>query len=174
MIKALGDNMTPNIDPSCFIADSAEVMGNVTIGADSSVWYQAVLRGDVDSITVGCRSNIQDLCMVHCDTGLPTIIGDDVTIGHSAIIHACVIGDKCQIGMGAIILDGAVIGDGCIIGAGAVVPPRMVVPPLSQVMGIPGRVVKTLDPEKAEAVAEHSRQYAELAAGHRQLQESEK
>lgn len=171
MIKALGDKLTPRIDPSCFIADSAEVMGSVTIGADSSVWYKAVLRGDVDSISVGCRTNIQDLTMVHCDEGLPTVIGDDVTIGHSAIIHACTIGNKCQIGMGAIILDGAVIGDGCIIGAGAVVPPRMVVPPLSQVMGIPGRVVKTLAPDKAEAVAEHSRLYAELAQGHKQAQE---
>ena len=171
MIKALGDKLTPRIDPSCFIADSAEVMGSVTIGADSSVWYKAVLRGDVDSISVGCRTNIQDLTMVHCDEGLPTVIGDDVTIGHSAIIHACTIGNKCQIGMGAIILDGAVIGDGCIIGAGAVVPPRMEVPPLSQVMGIPGRVVKTLTPDKAEAVAEHSRLYAELAQGHKQAQE---
>lgn len=170
MIKALGDKK-PLVDASCFVADSAEVMGSVTIGADSSVWYKAVLRGDVDSITVGCRTNIQDLCMVHCDAGIPTVIGDDVTIGHSAIIHACVIGNKCQIGMGATILDGAVIGDGCIIGAGAVVPPRMVVPPLSQVMGVPGRVVKTLPPERAEEVAAHSRSYAELAREHRLEQE---
>lgn len=170
MIRALAE-LEPQIDPSCFVADSAVVLGRVTLGADSSVWYKAVLRGDVDSITVGCRTNIQDLCMVHCDAGLPTVIGDDVTIGHSAIIHACTIGNKCQIGMGAIVLDGAVVGDGCIIGAGAVVPPRMVVPPLSQVMGIPGRVVKTLAPERAEEVAEHSRQYAELARAHRLEQE---
>lgn len=170
MIKALGDNK-PQVHASCFVADSAEVMGRVTIGEDSSVWYQAVIRGDVDSITVGCRTNIQDFCMVHSDTGLPTVIGDDVTIGHSAIVHACTIGNKCQIGMGAIVLDGAVVGDGCIIGAGAVVPPKMVVPPFSQVMGIPGRVVKTLPPERAEEVAAHSKFYAGLAQGHKQEQE---
>ena len=174
MIKPLGEKLVPHIDPSCFVADSAEVMGNVTMGADSSVWYKSVLRADVDSITIGCRTNIQDLCMVHCDLNLPTVIGDDVTVGHSAILHACTIGNKCQIGMGAIVLDGAVIGEGCIIGAGAVVPPRMQVPPYSQVMGIPGRVVKTLPKEAAEKVAEHSRQYAELAQAHRQVQENEK
>lgn len=165
------NGLKPEIHETCFIAETADIVGSVIIGEDSSVWYKAVLRGDVDGIVVGKRSNIQDTCVVHTHAGLPAIIGDDVTIGHSAIIHACTIGDNCLIGMGATILDGAVIGEGSIIGAGAVVPPNMKVPPHSQVVGIPGKIIKTLSPERVNELIDHSRRYAALAKTHKAEQE---
>lgn len=170
MIKSW-NGLKPQIDPSCFVAETADIIGSVVIGEGSSVWYKAVLRGDVDGIVIGRRSNVQDTCVVHTHHGLPAIIGDDVTIGHSAIIHACTIEDNCLIGMGATILDGAVIGEGSIIGAGAVVPPGMQVPPRSQVVGIPAKVVKTLTQERVDGLIEHSRRYAELAQTHKAEQE---
>ena len=147
------------------------MIGRVRLGANCSVWYQAVLRGDIDEIIIGANTNIQDGCLLHVDAGLPLIIGDNVTLGHGVIAHACSIGDNCQIGMGAVVLDGAVIGHGCIIAAGAVVPPRMQVPPYSQVMGIPGRVVKSLDAAAEEGLVKHAAAYASLAAGFKAEQE---
>lgn len=153
----------PRIHETCFIADSAQIIGRVSLGANSSVWYNAVLRADLDDIRIGSNTNIQDGCLLHNDTGLPLIIGDNVTLGHGVIAHACTIEDNCQIGMGSIVLNGAYIGHGSIIGAGAVVPPRMQVPPNSQVMGVPGRVVKALTPEAEQNIARHGQGYARLA-----------
>lgn len=135
------------IDPTAYIHPAAMVCGQVTLGAHASVWAGAVLRGDSDRIVVGEQSNVQDGAIVHCDPGLPAIIGARVGIGHRAVIHGCTIEDDCLIAIGAIILNGAVIGAGSVIGAGAVVPEGMQVPPGSVVLGVPGRVVRAVDDE---------------------------
>ena len=156
-------NIIPTIAPNCFIADSADVIGNVNIGEHSSVWFQTVIRGDVDKITIGHHTNIQDLTMVHVTGGMAcTNIGNYVTIGHSAVIHGCTIGDRCLIGMNATILDYAVIGEDSIIAAGAVVSPGMIVPPRSMVMGVPGKIKKTLSDEEVEQLNHFWRAYLEL------------
>lgn len=153
----------PRIPEDCFIADSAAVIGDVSIGGGSSVWFGAVLRGDVSYIAIGENTNIQDNCVVHVDDDVPTVIGSNVTVGHNAIIHAATVEDDCLIGMGAIVLDFAHIGRGSIIAAGAVVPPHAEIPPFSQVAGVPGKVVKTLDPETAEKRRSHAANYAALS-----------
>ena len=135
----------PRVHPSAFIDDSAQVIGDVEIGEDSSVWMCVVIRGDVNRIRIGRRSNIQDGTIVHVmkDTH-PTIIGDDVTVGHAAVVHGCTIEDRCLIGMGAILLNGVTVGTGSIIAAGTLLPEGMQVPPRSLVMGAPGKVRRTL------------------------------
>ena len=135
----------PRVHPSAFIDDSAQVIGDVEIGEDSSVWMCVVIRGDVNRIRIGRRSNIQDGTIVHVmkDTH-PTIIGDDVTVGHAAVVHGCTIEDRCLIGMGAILLNGVSVGTGSIIAAGTLLPEGMQVPPRSLVMGAPGKVRRTL------------------------------
>jgi len=156
-------NITPTIASNCFIADTSDVIGNVTIGEHSSVWFQTVIRGDVDKITIGHHTNIQDLCMVHVTGGLAcTNIGNYVTIGHSAVIHGCTIGNRCLIGMNATILDYAVIGEESIIAAGAVVSPGMIVPPRSMVMGVPGKIKKTLTDEEVQQLDHFWQAYLEL------------
>lgn len=147
-----------------FIADTARVLGKVDLKDQVSVWYGAVLRGDIDSITVGARTNIQESCTVHVDYGQPVVIGEDNIIGHGAIIHGCTIGNHNLIGMGATILNGARIGNGCVIGARALVTENMIVPDGSMVLGVPGKIVKTLDPEKVrEGVAEGIEEYIHSA-----------
>ena len=156
-------NIVPTIAPHCFIADTADVIGNVTIGEHSSVWFQTVIRGDVDKITIGHHTNIQDLCMVHVTGGLAmTNIGNYVTIGHSAVIHGCTIEDRCLIGMGAKVLDRAVIGAESIIAAGAVVPPGMIVPPRSMVVGVPGIIKKQLSENEVKQLDHFWQAYLEL------------
>jgi carbonic anhydrase/acetyltransferase-like protein (isoleucine patch superfamily) len=143
-----------------FIADTARVLGNVELKDQVSVWFGAVLRGDIDSISVGARTNIQESCTVHVDYGKPVTIGEDNIIGHGAIIHGCTIGNSNLIGMGATIMNGATIGNGCVIGANALVTENMIVPDGSMVLGVPGKIVKTLDPEKVkEGVAEGIEEY---------------
>jgi len=153
----------PVIGQDCFIADSADVIGAVRIGDGSSIWFGSVVRADLAPITIGRNSNIQDNCVVHVIKDIPTVIGDHVSLGHGVIIHAATIEDNCLIGMGAVVLDQAVIGHGSIIAAGTVVPPRMVIPPHSQVMGVPGKVVKTLDPDMEQKRVNHADTYAGLA-----------
>ena len=130
---------TPDIGPGCFLAESADVIGDVTIGADSSVWFGAAIRGDYEPIAIGCRTNVQDNVTIHCDETHPTVIGDDVSIGHNAVVHGATLENRVLVGMGAVVLDGAVIGEGSIVGAGAVVTKNTVVPPGSLVLGTPGR-----------------------------------
>src|SRR3970040_730164 len=139
----------PTVHASAFVDISAQVIGDVHIGPESSVWMNVVVRGDVNSIRIGARTNLQDLTLLHVMRNThPTIIGDDVTVGHSAVVHGCTIEDRCLIGMGAILLNGCRIGSGSIVAAGAVVPEGMVVPEGSMVMGVPGKVRRSLTPEE--------------------------
>ncbi|MFV1987234.1 MAG: gamma carbonic anhydrase family protein [Gemmatimonadota bacterium] len=166
-IAGLTTARRPTIDPTAFVAPSADVVGDVTLGAESSVWYGCVLRGDIAAIAIGERTNLQDLTLVHVDRDAPTVIGDSVGVGHRAIIHGCVVEDECLIGMGAIVLSHAVIGRGSVIGAGALVTEGMIVPPKSLVVGVPGRVVRDVDDELAERVALTVRSYRALREHHR-------
>jgi carbonic anhydrase/acetyltransferase-like protein (isoleucine patch superfamily) len=134
----------PTISPSAWIADNATVRGDVTLGEDVSVWFAAVLRGDEAPITVGDRSNIQDGAVLHVSAGFPCAVGEEVTIGHGAVVHGCTIEDGALIGIRATVLDGAVIGAGAMVGAGAVVPPGMHVPPGMLALGVPARVIGPL------------------------------
>lgn len=136
---------SPLVHPSVFIAPGAQIIGNVHIGIDSSVWFQTVIRGDMDEIRIGERTNIQDLCVCHADENVPLWIGDGVTVGHRCVIHGCTIEDECLIGMGAIIMNRAVIGQGSVIGANALVLEGSVIPPYSLVTGSPGKVKKTYE-----------------------------
>lgn len=150
----------PVIHPSAFVDESAQVIGDVEIGAESSVWMQTVIRGDVNYIRIGDRTNVQDGTIVHVqhDT-CPTIIGHDVTIGHGAIVHGCTIHDRVLVGMGAIILNGAEIGEDCIIAAGTLITEGTVIPPRSMVMGSPGRVRRPLTDRDLEMIREFAGNY---------------
>jgi carbonic anhydrase/acetyltransferase-like protein (isoleucine patch superfamily) len=156
------------IDPTAFIALGAIVLGDVHLGAESSVWYNAVLRGDTDRITIGDQTNIQDLTMIHADPGVPCTVGRRVTVGHRVILHGCTIEDDCLIGMGAIVLNGARVGRGSIIGAGAVLLEGMDVPPGSLVLGLPARVVRPVDETIAGRLEHGWRHYIEQARRHRE------
>ena len=150
----------PTVHPTAFVDRSAQVIGDVRLGAESSVWMNVVIRGDVHSIRIGARSNIQDLTLVHAMLNThPTDIGDDVTVGHGAVVHGCTIEDRCLIGMGAILLNGCRIGSGSIVAAGAVVPEGFAVPPGSMVMGVPAKVRRPLTPEEDESIARYAERY---------------
>lgn len=160
--------LSPRIHGSCFIEESARLVGDVEVGEESSVWFGCVLRGDVQSIRVGRRSNIQDLTLVHVRSdGLSTEIGDDVTVGHRVILHGCRVGSRVLVGMGAIVLDGAVIEDDCIIAAGALVPPGATVAAGSLVMGSPGKVRRVLSPTEREGLLASAASYVALAREYR-------
>lgn len=143
------DGMRPRLPESgrVFVADNAVVVGDVILGEDASVWFGSTLRGDNEPITIGDRSNIQDGCVLHTDPGFPVTIGVDCTIGHSAIVHGCTIGDGSLVGMGATILNGAKIGKSCLVGAGALVTEGKEFPDFSMIVGSPARVIRTLGPE---------------------------
>ncbi len=150
---------TPEIHPTAFVAPSADVIGRVTLHEESSVWYQTTLRGDINEIVIGPRSNIQDNAVVHLADDYGCYVGEFVTVGHSAIIHACTVKDEVLVGMGAIILDGAVIGERSIIGAGALVTGGTVIPPGSLVLGSPGKVVRTLSLDEQKNVKYWAEKY---------------
>jgi carbonic anhydrase/acetyltransferase-like protein (isoleucine patch superfamily) len=154
----------PRVHPSAFIDDSAQVIGDVEIGEESSVWMCVVIRGDVNRIRIGRRSNVQDGTIVHVmkDTH-PTVIGDNVTIGHGAVVHGCTIEDRCLVGMGAILLNGVTVGSGSIVAAGTLLPEGMQVPPRSLVMGRPGKVRRTL----SDADLDEIQMYADRYVGYR-------
>ena len=154
---------TPQRGQGVYVARGAVVIGAVTLGDQASVWYNAVLRGDIERIVVGRGSNIQDNAVVHLADDMPCIIGDYVTVGHSAVVHACTIGNECLIGMGATILDGAVIEDQCIIGAQSLVPPGKRIPAGSVVMGVPGKIVKQLSDEERKGLRAWAEKYVENA-----------
>jgi carbonic anhydrase/acetyltransferase-like protein (isoleucine patch superfamily) len=153
---ALFEGHTPNIHEKAYVAEGAKVLGDVTLGEYSSIWYNCTVRGDVNKIIIGRYSNIQDNTVVHVSDTHPAEICDFVTVGHGAVEHDCRIEDHCLVGMGSVVLDGAVVGRGSIIAAGAVVPPRMTVPPFSLVAGVPGKVIKkipeNIEPTHAQAV----------------------
>ena len=151
------------VDPSVFIAGNAVVLGNVTIDADSSVWFGAVVRGDAERILVGRETNIQDLCVLHADPGFPCLIGNRVTVGHSAIVHGAEVEDDVMIGMRSVVMNGAHIGTGSIIGAGAIVSEGKQIPPGSVVLG-PGRVVREATAEDLEQIQVAALHYTELGA----------
>ena len=157
----------PRIDASAWIAPEATVIGDVRIGPQASVWSGSVLRGDINFIEIGEGTNVQDGAVIHLADDYPVRIGNYCTVGHLAMIHACEIGNECLIGMHATILDGAVIGDHCIIGAQALVPQGMLVPSGSMVLGVPGKVVKTLDEEAKGAIRGYAEKYIHVAKAHR-------
>jgi carbonic anhydrase/acetyltransferase-like protein (isoleucine patch superfamily) len=154
------------IHPTAFIAPTASVMGDVTLGEDSSVWYGAVLRGDMAPILIGERSNLQDGTIVHVDEDIPCHIGARVGVGHRVILHGCTVEDECLIGMGSVLLNECRIGTGSVIAAGAVIPERMQVPARSLVMGVPGRIVRQVDEALARRIEETWAHYVEQARAH--------
>lgn len=157
---------TPDTAAAAFVAPNATVLGAVKLGAQSSVWYGCVLRGDINTIEVGEGTNLQDLTMVHLADDHGVKIGRHCTIGHSAIVHACTIGDECLVGMGATILDGAVLGDQCIVGANALVTQRFIAPPGSMILGSPAKVVRPLTPEERAGIRRWAEKYIAVAAAH--------
>lgn len=163
VIQAYG-GITPTIDPSVFLAAGSVVVGNVTIGRDSSVWFNTVVRGDLNPISIGERTNIQDGCVLHVDHeryGLT--IGSEVTVGHGAIVHACTVGDGSLVGMGAIVLDGAVVGKGCLVAAGSLVKMRDVIPDGVLAAGSPARVVRPLSPEEIAGLRRTALNYVDYS-----------
>jgi carbonic anhydrase/acetyltransferase-like protein (isoleucine patch superfamily) len=150
----------PTVDPSAFVDTSAQVIGDVHVGPESSIWMNVVARGDVHTIRIGARSNVQDGTVVHVMRGThATTIGDDVTIGHGVLVHGCTIEDGCLIGMGAILLNGCRIGTGSIVAAGALVPEGMQVPPGSMVMGVPAKVRRPVTVEEAASIPDYAARY---------------
>jgi carbonic anhydrase/acetyltransferase-like protein (isoleucine patch superfamily) len=163
LVQGIADR-TPRIDAEVWLAETAVITGDVTLAAGASVWHGAVLRGDVGWIKVGARTNIQDLACVHLTDRLSnTEIGDDVTVGHGAIIHGATIGSGCLIGMGSIILDNASLGSEVLVAAGALIPPKMVVPDGALVMGSPARVLRTLEDEERARGRRSAARYLEYA-----------
>ena len=166
-IIAVGDRV-PDISGSAWIAPSATVAGAVTIGPDTGVFYGAVLRADLEAVSVGTGSNVQDTAVVHADPGYPARIGDGVSIGHGAVLHGCTVQDGCLIGMNATVLNGAVIGEGSLVAAGAVVLVGTVVPPRSLVAGLPAKVRRELTEAEVEHCRANATSYEELTRQHAQ------
>ncbi|HEX5858920.1 MAG TPA: gamma carbonic anhydrase family protein [Microbacterium sp.] len=160
------EGATPHLDPDCFVAGGARIIGAVALAEGASVWYNAVLRGDSDGISLGAGSNIQDNVSVHVDPGHPVVIGADVSVGHNAVVHGCTIGDGSLIGMGSVILSGAVIGAGCLIAGGAVVLEGSVIPPGSLVAGVPGKVRRELTEEERAGILRNAEVYRAHTARH--------
>jgi carbonic anhydrase/acetyltransferase-like protein (isoleucine patch superfamily) len=158
----------PKVDEGAFVAPTSSVIGDVTLEAGASVWYGAVVRGDVERISVGTQSNIQDNCTLHADPGFPVTIGARVSVGHNAVVHGASVGDDCLIGMGATVLNGAVIGAGSLVAAQALVPQAMEVPPGSLVAGVPAKVKRELTEEERQGITLNGTMYAELAKAHRE------
>ena len=169
MIYSFKDK-NPKIDPSVFIADYATITGDVTIGADTTIWFNTVIRGDVAPTIIGKRCSIQDLSCLHQSPNNPLIIEDEVTIGHQVTLHSCVIRKRALIGMGSIILDGAEIGEGAFIGAGSLVPPGKKIPPNSLAMGSPAKVVREITEEDRKDMDRIIREYIEKGQYYKSLQ----
>jgi carbonic anhydrase/acetyltransferase-like protein (isoleucine patch superfamily) len=158
------DGHVPKLGRGVFVADTASVIGDVEIGDESSIWYSTVVRGDVMPIRIGARTSIQDGTVIHVTSDFSgTIVGDDCTVGHAAIIHACTVEDFCLIGMGAILLDGCRIGRGSLVGAGALVTPGTDIPPQSLVIGSPAKVRRTINAKEREQIEFGAKHYVELA-----------
>ncbi|MCO6457272.1 MAG: gamma carbonic anhydrase family protein [Pirellulaceae bacterium] len=153
-----GGRRDDQIDGRAWIAPNATVVGDVTIGAESSVWYGAVVRGDSEQVRIGCQTNVQDLCVLHADPGFPCLLGDRVSLGHAAIVHGAIVEDDVLIGMKAVVMNGARIGKGSLVAVGAVVTEGTVIPPGSLVLGVPGKVLREVreqDRQRIQRAAEH-------------------
>lgn len=164
-------NKSPKLGKKTFTAPGSKIIGDVEIGDFSSIWYNTIVRGDLSKIKIGGYSNIQENSTVHVDQNQGVKIGNYVTIGHNAVIHGCQIGDNSLIGMNATILNGAEIGSGSIIGAGAVVPENMKIPPASLVVGVPGKVIRSITKEKIIELKQHAIYYANLALDQNKIEE---
>lgn len=171
------EGVMPQLDEDVLLCPGAMVVGRVKIGAGSSVWYNAVIRGDVHDVVIGKYTSIQDGTLIHEDSGrgsgladgLPTVVGDWVTVGHGVILHACRVEDYALIGMGAIVMDGAVIGRGAVVGAGALITKNTVIPPFSVALGSPAKVVRTLPDSSLDQRKEQAMHYYGLAQAHRRM-----
>ena len=163
---------SPKIHESVFVADGARVIGDVTLKKSSSIWYNTVIRADINKIVVGERSNVQDNSVIHLENDQGVVIGNDVTIGHNAIIHGCTIERGALIGMGSIIMNGAIIGKGAVIGAGAVVKENMIVEPCELIVGVPGKAVKKLHENILKQNINWAAKYVKLAKVHKEHQKS--
>ena len=161
------DGLAPRMAESAWVADNAQVMGDVVLGEDSSVWFGTTVRGDTETITIGRGSNVQDGSVLHADVGMPLTIGDFVTVGHQVMLHGCTVGDGSLIGIGAIVLNGAKIGKNCLVGAGSLVTEGKEFPDGSMIMGSPARVVKSLTPEQMEGLRQSAQHYIENAQRYR-------
>ena len=157
------DDFTPSVPSSAWVADSARVMGNVTLGEDTSVWFGAVLRGDTSTITVGKGSNVQDNSVLHADNGMPLVIGEGVTVGHQVMLHGCTVGNNSLIGIGAIVLNGVKIGNNCLVGAGALVTEGKEFADGSMIIGSPAKAVRMLSPEQIEGLKMSAQHYMDNA-----------
>lgn len=163
MIKSFKDKK-PEIDETAFIVEGATIIGDVVIGEESSVWFNAVVRGDVNYIRIGSRTNIQDSSVLHVSKDTHSLtIGNEVTVGHSVTLHGCIIKDRCLIGMGAIILDGAVVGEDSMVAAGCLVKEGMVVPPKTLVVGVPARIARPLSDEEVEKIKQSAQNYVDYS-----------
>ncbi len=165
LIREFGGH-SPQVDATAWVAPNATLVGRVSLGPESSVFYGAVLRGDTDAIALGARSNLQDNVVVHCDTGVPTTIGAGVSVGHGAVVHGCTIEDDCLVGMHATVMNGAVIGAGSLVAGGAVVLEGTIVPPRSLVAGVPAKVRRELTDDELAGIRANADHYVELSRRH--------
>nr|MDP2191821.1 gamma carbonic anhydrase family protein [Rhodoferax sp.] len=157
------DGMAPRIADSAWVADSAQVMGNVELADDVSIWFGVVIRGDTETIRIGRRTNIQDMSALHADIGMPLTLGEDVTVGHQVMLHGCTIGDGSLIGIGAVVLNGAKIGKNCLVGAGSLVTEGKEFPDGSMILGSPAKVVRQLTPEQLQGLRLGAQHYVDNA-----------
>ncbi|HTT70998.1 MAG TPA: gamma carbonic anhydrase family protein [Anaeromyxobacteraceae bacterium] len=158
----------PRVHETAFLADDAVVVGDVELGEETSIWFGAVVRGDVNRVRIGARTNLQDQVVVHVTSHThPTEVGEDVTVGHRVTLHGCTVRDRCLIGIGAVVMDGAVIGEDAMVGAGALVPPRMVVPPRTLALGAPARVKRDLTADEVSHLLASARHYVDYAREYR-------
>ena len=157
------DHLIPDIDASAWVADSAQVVGNVRLGPDSSIWFGVVARGDTDTISIGRGTNIQDNSVLHADPGMPLVIGDNVSVGHQVMLHGCTVGDGSLIGIGAVVLNGARIGENCLVGAGALVTEGKEFPDGTMILGSPAKAVRQLSPEQIAGLKKIASHYVDNA-----------
>lgn len=161
------DGVSPQVHPEAWVAPDASLIGRVALAQEASVFYGSVLRGDMEDISLGRRSNIQDRCVVHTTPGLPVTVGDDVSVGHAAVLHGCTVEDDCLISMGAIVLDGARVGRGSVVAAGAVVPEGMEIAPGSLVAGVPATKRRDVSAERIDELRANAATYVDLSRAHR-------
>ena len=157
------DDLIPQLHPSAWVADSAQVIGNVRLGPNSSVWFGAIARGDTDTITIGSGTNIQDNAVLHADPGMPLVIGNNVSVGHQVMLHGCTVGDGSLIGIGAVVLNGARIGKNCLVGASALVTEGKEFPDGTMILGSPAKAIRQLSPEQITGLEDSAKHYADSA-----------